>query len=64
MVKFGKRLEEELIKDGWEDHYIQYKKLKKGRGVQGRGGRGDGAGIREEGQFVVKLTDDDAFEVG
>ena len=29
MVKFAKRLEEELIKSGWDEHYVQYKPLKK-----------------------------------
>ena len=29
MVKFGRRLAEELIVDGWETNYVQYKLLKK-----------------------------------
>lgn len=29
MVKFGQRLQEELMRDGWEAHYVQYKPLKK-----------------------------------
>ena len=29
MVKFGKRLEEELVKEGWEASYVQYGSLKK-----------------------------------
>jgi len=29
MVKFGQRLVEELVNDGWEDNYLRYKPLKK-----------------------------------
>jgi len=29
MVKFGQRLVEELVVDGWEDNYLRYKPLKK-----------------------------------
>ena len=29
MVKFGQRLVDELVNDGWEDKYLQYKPLKK-----------------------------------
>ena len=59
MVKFGKRLEEELIKDGWEDHYIQYKKLKKVISAVSKdevAGEMVQAFVKKE-QFVVKLTD-------